>query len=101
VQLLDELEKVPSSSDEAKAVKSRGLLPRVMKGFVFAKQAGRFETMIHLRRTEVVESVQSETSRLIAPIGNREAPLTAGDLGKKAWRRSVERSGDGRVSSMT
>lgn len=75
VQLLDELEKVPSASDAAKAVKIRGLLPRVTKDFVLAKQAERFESLISLRGAELVEAVNGETLRLIDDIKDREGLL--------------------------
>lgn len=75
VQLLDELDKGPSASDAAKAVKIRGHLPRVMKDFVLANQSGRFETLNPLRGAELVEGVNSETLRLIDDIKDREGLL--------------------------
>lgn len=79
VELLNELENVPSASEAAKAVKIRKLLPKVMKGFALAKQTGRFESILPLRGTELVETLKGEISRLIDGIGNREALLSAGD----------------------
>ncbi len=75
VQLLDELDKGPSSTDAAKAVKIRGHLPRVMKGFVLAKQSGRFQNLVSLRGAEQVEALNLETLRLIDEIKDREGLL--------------------------
>jgi hypothetical protein len=79
VQLLDELDGAASSSEAAKAVKIRGLLPGVTKNFVLAKQSGRFETPVSLRGAELVEAVNSETLRLINDIKDRESLMTPGE----------------------
>jgi len=78
-QLLEELEKIPTASDAAKAVKIREFRPRIEHGFVLAKQSGRFEIST-LRGAELVDAVKRETARLIEDIADREALLTPGYL---------------------
>lgn len=79
-RLLNELAQAPDASDAAKAVKIRELRPKVMNGFVLAKQAERFDTLIHLRGEELVEAVKNGTVRLIADIMNREGMMRSEEL---------------------
>ena len=87
VQLLEELEAVPDASDAARSVKIRSLIPRVTNGFVLAKQPERFDALVQLRGTELVEAVASETGRLITGIEDRHALLTAVLIREKGVRK--------------
>lgn len=80
IHLLDELDKTSAASDAAKAVKIRELRPKVAKGFVLAKQPGRFDALVHLRGEELVHAVKNETTRLIDDLTDREALLAPGFL---------------------
>lgn len=70
-RLLDELDQMPDASDAAKAVKIRELHPKLMNRFVLAKQAERFDTLVHLRGVELVEAMKSATVNLITDISDR------------------------------
>ncbi len=71
VRLLEGLETGASLSEAAKAVKIRGRLPGIQKGFALANQSGRLEVPSSLRGGELVEALHQETFRLIQDIEDR------------------------------
>ena len=77
-QMLEELDAVEESSDSAKAIKIRSSASGLTAQFVLAKQAGRFEEVLHRRGAELVVEVRNETLRLISDLSSREALLTPG-----------------------
>lgn len=78
IELLDVLGVNPEASDAARSVKIRGLLPDVAQGFALAKQPGRFDEGTNLRGAELVESVRTESLRLIEGIKDRRALVSEG-----------------------